>query len=165
MRYRAHEVAQACQGRLLAGPADAWVTGVSTDSRRVRPGDAFVALRGQHADGHAFVAEAFARGASAATVSTWPLPGLNDGQGVTGAVIGVDDPLRALGRWAAAHRRRFRVPAVAVTGSVGKTTTKEMIAAVVERRFRVLKSPGNFNNELGVPLGMLAWNAAHGVAV
>ncbi|HEX6989148.1 MAG TPA: UDP-N-acetylmuramoyl-tripeptide--D-alanyl-D-alanine ligase [Bacillota bacterium] len=162
MRCGAGEVATACEGALVAGDPSTAVTGVSIDSRTLRPGDAFVALPGSRSDGHAFAAEAAARGAAALIVSRWPLPGALPRPL---PVILVDDTLAALTRWAAAHRRRFDVPVVGVTGSVGKTTTKEMVAAVVGRRLRVLKSPGNFNNEIGVPLGILAWEQAHGAAV
>ncbi|MFO7245216.1 MAG: UDP-N-acetylmuramoyl-tripeptide--D-alanyl-D-alanine ligase [Thermaerobacter sp.] len=162
MRYRAGEVAAACGGRLAAGAPEAPVTGVSIDSRTLRPGEAFVALRGSRVDGHRFAAEAAARGAAALIVSRWPLP---EPLPRPVPVIVVDDTLAALTRWAEAHRQRFDVPVIGVTGSVGKTTTKEMIAAVVGRRWRVLKSHGNFNNEIGVPLTVLSWEPAHGAAV
>lgn len=162
MRYAAEQVAADCRGRLVAGDPGTVITGVAIDSRTLRPGDAFVALPGSRFDGHDFTAEAAARGAAALLVSRPPLPGALPPRL---PIILVDDTLAALTRWAAAHRRRFDVPVVGITGSVGKTTTKEMVAAVLGRRRRVLKSPGNFNNEIGVPLGVLAWDRTHWAAV
>lgn len=162
MRWEAGAVAAACGGNLAAGDPTAVITGVSIDSRVLRPGDVFVALPGSRTDGHAFAAEAAARGAAALIVARWPLPRPLPR---SLPVIVVDDTLAALTRWAEAHRRNFDVPVVGVTGSVGKTTTKEMIAAVLGRRLRVLKSRGNFNNEIGVPLTVLGWEPAHGAAV
>lgn len=162
MQYTAGQVATICQGRIVKGTGDTVITGVSIDSRQLRPGQLFVALRGERQDGHAFVGHAFQNGAAAALVAHWPVTIPVD---AAGTVIQVTDPQQALQLWATHHRRLFKIPVVAVTGSVGKTSTKEMIAAVLSTRFKVFKSPGNYNNELGVPLGVLQWDAGHGVAV
>ena len=122
------------------------------DSRNVATGDLFIAIRGEQHDGHEFVAGAADRGAAAAIVTeTWA-----DQQGDVGLpLIVVDEPIAALQRWAAWRRGRLDVRVVGVTGSVGKTSAKEAIAAVLAQRFRVYRSPGNFNNEIGLPLSLL----------
>lgn len=125
--------------------------GVSVDTRKLQTRNAFFCLRGR-ADGHKFAIAARRLGAGAIVAEQawahrhrdWAIP-----------VIGVDDPLTALGDLAAEFRRHFPTRYVAITGSVGKTTTKEMIAAALETRFSVLKSPGNFNNLIGIPLALL----------
>ena len=138
-------------------PAD-----VSTDTRTLAEGDLFVALTGPRYDGHQFVAEAFARGAQAAIVeSTW-----SGSEESAGPILRVDVPgVEALGTIARQYRLRFEIPIVAIVGSSGKTTTKEMIAQVLEHRFRVLKTDDNENNEIGVPRTLLNLNAGHGAAV
>ena len=147
----------------LGGPAKMSVTGVSTDTRDLSPGDVFVALRGPSFDGHEFVGQAFVAGAAAAVVEhEWAA---GRGRGVPGPLLAVASPLAALGSLGAAHRRRFSGPMVAVVGSAGKTTTKEMIAAVLGRRLRVLKTPETENNEIGVPKTLLRLTAEHEAAV
>ncbi|MCC7547208.1 MAG: UDP-N-acetylmuramoyl-tripeptide--D-alanyl-D-alanine ligase [Burkholderiales bacterium] len=137
--------------------------GVTTDSRQVAHGDLFVALRGERFDGHAFVDQALAAGAAAAMV--------DDARGVIthdAALILVDDTRRALGRLAAAWRARFALPLVAITGSNGKTTVKEMIAAILRAHVgdeAVLATSGNLNNDIGVPLMLLRLRSHHRYAV
>lgn len=134
----------------LTIPPDARVSGISTDSRHIQPGTVFVALRGDRFDGHAFVERALAQGAIAAVVSDWADPYVNL------PILQVPDTLaayQALGRW---WREQFPQPVVAVTGSVGKTTTKELIAAVLATQGPVLKTQANYNNEIGVPQTLLA---------
>ena len=147
-------------GRLLGEPATA-LTGVSTDTRAIAPGQLFVALRGDRFDAHGFLAEARARGAGAVLFEQWragiPLPAL-----------WVPDARRALGELAAGWRRRFALPLVAVTGSNGKTTVKEMIAAIFAEAFDAsawLATRGNLNNDVGVPLTLFRLGAAHRAAV
>ncbi|MEW5700790.1 MAG: UDP-N-acetylmuramoyl-tripeptide--D-alanyl-D-alanine ligase [Candidatus Zixiibacteriota bacterium] len=154
----------ACQvmGGVLANAALSkrrW-RGVSVDTRTLHPGNAFFCLQGENSDGHRFVSAAVKQGAGLIVAErgralrwrNWSLP-----------VIGVDDPLTALGDLAAAYRGTFSTRYVAVTGSVGKTTTKELIAAVLSSRGRVFKSPGNFNNLIGIPLAILG-HASPGVS-
>ncbi len=125
---------------------------IERDSRRVEPGDLFIAIRGEQLDGHAFVADAAARGAGAALVGrAWaeiqaatPLP-----------LVVVDEPVAALQRLAAHRRERLDVTVVGVTGSVGKTSAKEVIAAVLATKRRTYRNPGNLNNEIGLPLSVL----------
>jgi UDP-N-acetylmuramoyl-tripeptide--D-alanyl-D-alanine ligase len=122
------------------------------DSREIATGDLFIAIRGEQHDGHDFVAGAATRGAAAAIVAeAWA-----EQQGEVGMpLIVVDEPIAALQRWAAWRRERLDVRVVGVTGSVGKTSAKEAIAAVLAQRFRVYRSPGNYNNEIGLPLSLL----------
>lgn len=118
-----------------------------------------MALKGERFDGHAFLAEAAAKGAVAAVVRkgtprVWGLP-----------LFEVDDTLSALGALAAFHRSRFSIPVAAVGGSAGKTTTKEMVAAILRTRGPALATEGNFNNEIGVPLTLLSLRSEHRAAV
>jgi len=149
-------------GGALAGARVAF-TGVTTDSRAVAPGDLFVALAGERFDGHAFVAEALGRGAVAALVAR------RAGAAGEYAQVVVHDTRAALGRLAAAWRARFSLPVVALTGSNGKTTVKEMIAAILAAhcggRAGVLATEGNLNNEIGVPLMLLRLREHHRYAV
>lgn len=123
------------------------ISGVSTDSRTLGPGSLFVALRGNNFDGHAFVNEAFAAGAVAAMVDRRYVPG-ND---KTWPLIVVNDTTRCLGAIAQIYRKTFSIPVLAVAGSNGKTTSKEMIARVLAEKYRVLSTEGNLNNYVGVP--------------
>ena len=136
-------------------------TGYSIDSRTLKPGDLFFAVRGDRFDGHDFVAAALERGASAAVVARDRVAGL----GGQHPLLATDDPLAALQRLAPAVRRHWGKRLVAVTGSAGKTTTKEAIAATLGARFRVLKSQGNLNNGFGLPLQLLRLEPEHEVAV
>lgn len=133
-----------------ATASDRMVTGWSTDTRALVPGDLFFALDGPNFDGSAFVAEAFARGAVAA-ITERPLPS-RDGDG---AVLLVPDALCALQKLAAWARDRWGGDIVAITGSAGKTSTKEVIADLLSTRFSVGRTTGNFNNHIGVPLSLL----------
>ena len=140
---------------------------VCTDSRGVRHGDLFVALKGERFDGHQFVDAALRRGAVAAVVQdrsmiTAPARSRSPGRRV---LLGVPDTLVAYQQLAAHHRSRFRIPVVAVTGSNGKTTTKDMIANVLSERWTVLKTEGNLNNRIGVPQTLLRLNPRHQAAV
>ena len=135
----------------------------STDSRRVEPGDLFFAIPGPRFDGHDFVPAALEKGAVGAVVREGCLGGYP--ASLRPSLLGVPDTTRALQELGQAVRRKWSGPLVAVTGSAGKTTTKEMIASVLGVRLSVLKSPENLNNELGVPLSLLALENSHQVAV
>lgn len=152
----AAELARACGAVLVRGPAEAVVERVCTDSRQARPGDLFVALRGERADGHDFVGDAAARGARAVLVRHDRAGSLPEGGF---AVLASDEPLEALQRLAAWYRRRLSCPVVAVTGSVGKTTTKEMAAEALAALGPVVRAPASYNNEVGLPLTILMADA------
>jgi UDP-N-acetylmuramoyl-tripeptide--D-alanyl-D-alanine ligase len=153
------ELAAATGGRWIGTPP-AQLAGVSTDTRTLGPGSLFVALKGEKFDAHDYLAEAAAKGAAAAVVSDSrardpsPIPRL-----------AVKNTLAALGAIARHHRRRFALPVVGITGSNGKTTTREMIAAILGQAGPVLKTEGNLNNEVGVPLTLLGLEERHARAV
>ncbi len=158
--FDAREVAQWTGGKWCFGEPDA-IAGISTDSRTLCRGSLFVALRGPSFDGHRFVDAAFARGASGAII--------NDHADIrpqaAGPFLRVPDTARALRDMAANYRRRIKVKIIAVTGSVGKTTVKEMVADVLSRRLPVARTRGNWNNEIGLPLSLLAMDPAASVGV
>ena len=159
MNWLLSDIAAAIGGQLTG--ADGAVSGVSTDTRSIAAGQLFVALRGERFDAHDFLDQAAANGATAMLVASIDkLPA-----GVSAVVV--DDTRLALGRLAAAWRARFELPVIAVTGSNGKTTTKEMIAAILKAAFgeAVLATRGNLNNDIGLPLTLLGLDAAHRAAV
>ena len=151
-------VASAVGGRLIGGQADRGIREVVIDSREAGPDDLFVAIKGPRFDGHDFVADVLARGAAAAIVDH--NPGRTDG-----ALIEVDDTVKALQDLAHAVRMAAGTRVIAITGSAGKTTTKETIAAFLERRKTVVKNKGNLNNHIGLPLSLLQVRTAPDVAV
>jgi len=153
------EVISITGATLLQGERKGRIAGISTDSRILRPGELFIALRGERYDGHDFLLEALGKGAAAALVSRSPE------ERVKGCILLVKDTLAALGNLAANWRRRFQLPVIAVTGSVGKTTTKEMIASILSQAGETLKTPENYNNEIGVPLTALRLSPGHRAAV
>lgn len=144
------------------GGVDAEVLRVSTDSRSIQPGDLFIALRGDKFDGGAFATQALQQGAAGVVLDHTQAPDIAD-------AIRVGDTRRALGKLAAAWRARFRIPVVAITGSNGKTTVKEMLAAILKVEAgsddAVLHTEGNLNNDIGLPLMMLRLRESHQFAV
>lgn len=148
-RLSVGEAAFAVGGRVTAGDAGAWIEGAAIDSRAVRGGELFFAFAGAQTDGHRFVPDALARGAVAALVQQdLPAP-------PAGALIRVPDTFKALHDLARHVRTRVPERLVGITGSAGKTTTKELLAAMLGRRFRVAWTPGNLNNLYGFPLSLL----------
>jgi len=145
-------------GQILHNGADVGIQGFSTDSRTLQAGDLFIPLRGERFDGHDYLAQAVRHGA-AASLSEEVVVGLNI------PVVQVRDTLQALGDLAAAVRQRFAGPVVGITGTSGKTTTKEMLAAILARTAPGLKSAGNFNNLVGVPLTLFGFQSEHRWAV
>jgi UDP-N-acetylmuramoyl-tripeptide--D-alanyl-D-alanine ligase len=173
-------VVSACAGELVKGARKINIRRVSTDSRTVRAGDLFFALPGERFDGHNFLAEVAKQGAAAVVVKKSKVPclkskarpgvrtsdaGLQTLDGLSCAVVTVDDTRAALGRLAAAYRKDFALPIIAVGGSNGKTTTKELIAAVLRQKLATLWSEASFNNDIGVPLTLLRLEKSHQVAV
>jgi UDP-N-acetylmuramoyl-tripeptide--D-alanyl-D-alanine ligase len=150
------DVVRGTQGALIGGDLAVPVTGVSIDTRTLTPGDAFFAIRGAHLDGHAYLQDAAARGASCLVIHEVPadLP-------LSAPTVLVDETTRGLGRFGGWHRARFSLPVAAVTGSNGKTTTKEMMAAVLGALGPVLKPESSFNNQWGLPLTLLRLGPQH----
>lgn len=157
--FTVNEILVATGGSLLCANKQAF-NGVSTDSRTIKPGNLFVALKGEKFDAHDFLLRAVDNGAAGVVISNRDIyvP-----EKVT--AILVQDTLAGLQSLAAFHRRRFNIPVIAVTGSNGKTTTKDLIAAVLSGKMNVLKTEANFNNEIGLPLTLLNILASHEVAV
>ena len=155
--YRVSDIA-AITGGVLTGDGSAPVTGAVIDSRAVTPGALFAAIPGERVDGHDYIGKAFDLGASCCLVQRVPA-------GETRPVICVPDTAAALETLARAYRARFAIPVLGVTGSVGKTTAKEMVASVLARRWNTLKTEKNFNNQLGVPLTLFRLEPEHQAAV
>lgn len=165
------EITAACSGSLVLGKdatSDVCVTSVVVDSRKVTEGGVFIATLGERVDGHSFVASAFAQGAVLAVVSKTPEQ-LSEETGKTvagwGSYVIVEDTLQALKDIAEYYREKLDVKVVGITGSAGKTSTKEFIAGVLAEKYSVLKTEGNFNNEIGVPLTLLRIQKSHEIAV
>jgi UDP-N-acetylmuramoyl-tripeptide--D-alanyl-D-alanine ligase len=154
-------IAQVMEGELRNGSPERCVARISTDSRQLEPGDLFFALVGEHHDGHSFLAKVPPGGAAAVVAQRGKLP---PGFDACPAIL-VDHTRRALGRLAAAYRSGFDLPVVAVGGSNGKTTTKELIASVLRQKKATLWSEASFNNDIGVPLTLLRLERAHQAAV
>jgi len=131
--------------------ASHFLTGVSIDSRTTKPGDCFFAIPGENFDGHDYVADAFAKGAICAVVSRE----IKDRKFADKAVLSVDDTIKALGDFARAYRRQYGFKVVAITGSVGKTMTRQIAYHVLSQHYRVTQSPKNYNNNIGLPLTLL----------
>lgn len=157
-KFTIEEARASCGGRYLV-PGEGDIKGVTIDSRSAEEGALFVPVAGERVDGHDYIKAAFERGAAA---SLCERNGINID---CGAVIGVDNSVEAIGRIARAYKMKYNVPTVGITGSVGKTTTKDMIAAVMSKKFNCLKTQGNFNNELGLPLTVFGLEKEHGAAV
>lgn len=154
------ELLAAVHGELLQGDETAQILGVNTDSRTVKSGEVFVPLVGERFDGHDYIEKAISAGAEGCLCARVPetlLPGK--------FYIKVPDTLLALKDLAAWYRAQFSIPFVQVTGSVGKTTTKEMIASVLGVKFHTLKTAANYNNEIGTPQTLLGLSRAHQAAV
>ena len=159
--FSADEITAAVEGRLVRGDGSAHAAGVSTDTRTLEAGELFIALKGPNFDGAQFLARAVEKGAAGVVVAK----GANvPGEGA-GFVVEVADTLRALGDLARAHRSRFEIPVAGVTGSNGKTTTKEMIAALLSAGGETCKSQGNLNNLVGLPHQVFRLGDEHANAV
>lgn len=140
------QLASWCGGKVAPEYEAIKVNGIQSDSRKVQPGELFLALRGERVDGHEYISAAKEKGAVAALVSqeSGELP-----------CIVVENTLRAYGEIARHYREMLSFKVVGITGSVGKTTTKEMIASVLARDFKLFKSAGNHNNDIGLPMTIL----------
>lgn len=153
-------IAEACNGE-LHGNSEKMFTRVSTDSRDVKPEDLFIALKGDRFDAHDFLPDVVKQGAVAVIADKAKVPANFSGC----AVIAVENTRKALGQLASVYRADFELPIVAVGGSNGKTTTKELIASVLRQKFSTLASEASFNNDIGVPLTLLKLDKSHKAAV
>ena len=160
----AEEILKATGGAPLRGGPCWSCRGISTDTRTLAAGDLFIALAGENFDGHDYLAKAAERGAAGLLIRADAAKKLAMAPGEL-PVIAVPDTLRALGDIARDWRQRFQIPVVAITGSSGKTTTKEMIATIASRTRNTLKTEGNLNNRIGVPLTLLRLRKNHEIAV
>ena len=156
------EILQATQGNLLQGNPNTIITQVSTDSRTLREGDLFVALAGEKFDGHNFLEGVCQQGAVGAIVSKQVA---DASQLALPIIVQVSDTLVALGDIANCHRRQFNLPIVAITGSNGKTTTKDITTSVLAQRFSVFKSEKSYNNQIGIPSRLMQLSEAAEIAV
>ena len=156
------DLAEMAGAKVLRGDGTARVSRVSKDSRTIEPGDIYVALRGENFDGNLFLAGAAARGAAAVLADNEPAASALPGDF---PVLVAESGLDALTRLAAAWRARLKLKALCITGSNGKTSTKEFAAAVLATRFQVVRTAGNFNNHIGVPLSILSAGTSDTAAV
>jgi len=165
--FSVDEVLRATGGTLLQGEAGSVLRGVSTDTRQLVAGNLYIPLKGERFDGHDFLVEAIARGAAGMLVDVRHAGGLEtlSNKIANCLAILVEDTLRALGDLAHFWRRSVGRPVIAITGSSGKTTTKEMTAAILAQTFSVLKTEGNLNNLIGLPLTLLRLERRHDLAL
>lgn len=159
IKLTASQIAEACGGRLIYGKGDTEVLSVSTDSRTLEKTSLYIPIKGESFDGHSFICDACEHGIAGYLCS--------DGQinGSDNFAIMVPDTRKALLDLASYYRRLFDIPVVGLTGSVGKTTTKEFIASVMAKGYNTLATKGNFNNDIGVPLTLFGLNKEHEAAV
>jgi UDP-N-acetylmuramoyl-tripeptide--D-alanyl-D-alanine ligase len=161
--FKVEELLKATKGRLISGESDTIIKGISIDTRTIKLHEAFMAIKGANFDGHHFINEALKKGAKAVIVQA-------QNQKFTKSqikipFIEVKDTVRALGDIAKFQREKFNIPVIAVTGSNGKTTTKEMIKQVLSKKFKVLKNIGTKNNQIGLPLTLLDLTHSYDLAV
>lgn len=167
------EILKSTDGRLISGNTSLSITGVSIDSRTIKKGEIFLSIKGDNFDGHNFIGEAVKKGAAGLVVQeghpviTSLLSEIRGENSMLSphSIIVVKDTLSALQEMARFYRNTFRIPLVGVTGSNGKTTTKEMIWYILGRKVSVLKNEGNLNNHIGVPLTLFGLNPSHNIAV
>lgn len=161
MEITVGEAALACGGELTGGgSAREKIPGICADTRELGPGEFFAALRGENADGHSYIGQALRKGAGGVIASRLPAS-----ISAAAPAILVRDPLGALNDIAAFYRKKFDIPFIGVTGSCGKTTSREMLVSVLSGKFNVLSSPKNYNNRLGLPLTLFGLNPGHTACV
>lgn len=156
-----NEVVSAISGTLRRGQSDCMINGISTDTRSITAGSLFFALKGENSDGHQYIQAAMKAGASGVVVSDANMVP----DDIEGVFIQASDTLVALGDLAAYYRSKFDVKVIGITGSVGKTMTREMTASILGQKFSVLKNEMNYNNEIGVPLALFMLERNHEAVV
>lgn len=149
-KIRVSEVLEIVKGNVNRKLDDFFIEGISTDTRSIKQGDLFIPIHGENFDGHRFIDEAFKKGASVSLAEC----GFSQ-ESENNKIIFVDDTISAYHRLAYHSRKSFKIPVIAITGSNGKTTTKDLTADILSSRYKVLKTPANFNNEIGVPQTLL----------
>jgi len=160
MKLDLKEIVKACNGEVLQGDINIEVEKFSIDTRNLEQGSIYIAIKGETTDGHNYINKAFENGAIGVIVEE-----ITEEYSKEKIIIKVKNTLKALQDIAKYKRKLFNIPVVAVTGSVGKTSTKDMIASVLSEKFNVLKTEGNYNNHLGVPLTLLRLEKEHTAAV
>lgn len=159
-----HQIADYAEGTLkIASSEKCQINHITIDSRKCRKGSLFIPLKGRYWDGHHFIKDAAQQGATACFFEPNTIPFDCIPEGMIG--IAVKDCQKALEKMASAYRKQYDIPIIAVTGSNGKTTTKEMLASVLSSKYKVLKNQGNYNNHIGLPLSIMALEDRHEVAV
>ena len=148
------KIVEVCEGTLLVGKEDIIISSYSKDTRTIKNGDCYLGIRGEVFDGNTFWREAIEKGAKACILDSWDQQEEFFGDC---AIILVQDTVKAIQKLAMYVREQLDIPVVAVTGSVGKTSTKDLIASVLSQKYKVLKSPGNLNSQIGLPLNILRY--------
>ena len=154
MKLQVHKLIEICQGSLLCGNPNLEIISYSKDTRTLKQGDCYVGIKGESFDGNKFWKEALEKGASACILDSFEGK-LDDDSKDT--IILVQDTVKAIQDLATYVRENLNIPVIAITGSVGKTSTKDMIATVLSQKYKVLKSPGNLNGQIGLPLNILSY--------
>ncbi len=149
-KLKIEEIIKACEGKLIDGKKQDIINNIEIDSRKIKDGDCFIAIKGQRLDGHDYCVDAIKNGAKALIVSK-----LFSTSQTLANIILVQDTTKALGDIAAYYRRKFSPQVIAITGSNGKSTTKEMISHLLQNRYNIVKVPNSYNNNIGVPLTVL----------
>jgi UDP-N-acetylmuramoyl-tripeptide--D-alanyl-D-alanine ligase len=157
MELSVKEIVKACGGKLISGDESVVINGISTDTRTIKEGMLFIPLRGESFDGHKFIDKAIESGATAVITEE------DKSYGVP--AVKVEDTRLAMGQIAGYYKAKLNIPVVAITGSVGKTTTKDIVASVLAQHFNVYKTQGNLNNDIGVPLTIFSLEKEHTAAV
>lgn len=165
--WRTDDILAATGGELLSGEKAHSFGGISIDSRNISKNDLFVAIKGKRHDGHQFIADVILKGVRGIVMDRRQADQQSKADRMQQDVccIAVNDTIRAFGDMAAYHIKRFTCPVVAITGSNGKTTTREMVASVIGRKFKTLSTFGNLNNDIGMPLTIFRMNDSHEAAV
>ncbi len=147
----------------MSGNPNTMISGISTDSRKINAGEFFVPIKGENFDGHDFIQNALDRGAVGSFVESGKAEKVKNQN--KAAIIEVENAKYAMGELAKYYRQRFHLPVIAITGSNGKTSTKEMTASILGTKYNVLKSEGSFNNDIGLPLTLFKLNKGHQATV
>lgn len=163
MKLTVQEIVEATKGELVNGDNKTIIHGISTDSRNIKNHEMFIPLRGEHFNGHDFIKGAVAKGAIAILANQWHKDDVQSNANL--CIIRVGDTLQALHDLAKYYLSKFSIPVIAVTGSTGKTTTKDMIYHVLSKKYKVLKNKGNYNNHIGLPMTVFELEPYHEMAI